>query len=128
MTQPILVVDDEPQFRTLIRIVLQRNGYDVIEAANAQSALDLICTTMPSVVIVDIMMPETDGIELCRQLRNRADTVRLPVIMMSTIHDHRRIRSGYDAGANEFLSKTTLHPDLPRKIRQLLEPQQAAAS
>jgi chemosensory pili system protein ChpA (sensor histidine kinase/response regulator) len=120
MSKQIMVVDDELQTRTLISILLQRRGFIVVEARDATTALQLLETTTPHLFIIDVMMPGMDGFELTRRIRDRAQTARTPIIIVSANQDVRNVRASSDVGANIFLPKTTLHPDLTARVRELL--------
>ena len=79
----IMVVDDEPAIRDLIVAVLEDEGYEVVAATNGRRALDLLPSERPDLVIMDIMMPEMDGREAFRRLRELPDHADIPVVMMS---------------------------------------------
>jgi CheY-like chemotaxis protein len=127
MSRPIMIVDDEAQIRALVKLMLKRQSLEAVEAPDGPAALEMLDFVLPSLFILDIMMPGMDGIELCQKLRSRPDTADIPVIIMSAIQDPRRIRSAMEAGANDFLPKGTPPSELTSKIRQLLETQQANA-
>jgi adenylate cyclase len=101
----VLVVDDEEQNRTLLRDPLEARGYEVAEAETGMQALRKIALRPPDVILLDLMMPDMDGFEVCRHLRRDAKTTHLPILMI-TAHSERGDRLlGIQAGANDFLSK-----------------------
>ncbi len=120
MNKQILVVDDEAATRTLISILLQRRGFSIIEAGDGLSALQLLDTTSPNLIILDLMMPGMDGFELCRRLRARDQTAATPILIMSAMYDSKGIKASFDAGADDYLPKINLHPNLVTKVRKLL--------
>jgi len=113
----ILVVDDEIGALTLIGIMLERGGFEVLKAKDADQALAVLELDTPDLIILDVMMPGMDGIELCRLLRQRPDTASLPVLILSARGDAKSVMSGMDAGASDYLPKPILHHDLVSKAR-----------
>ena len=117
----IMVVDDEVGALTLIGIMLERGGFEVIKAEDAYSALNTLETVTPDLLILDVMMPGMDGIELCGHLRSREDTENVPIVILSARGDPESVAAGIDAGANDYLQKPILHHDLLAKVRDLLD-------
>jgi adenylate cyclase len=101
----VLVVDDEPQNRTLLRDSLEARGYEVEEAENGIQALQKIATRLPDVILLDLMMPMMDGVEVCRHLRKDAKTAHLPILMITALSERGDRLLGIHAGANDFLNK-----------------------
>ncbi|NLF74120.1 MAG: response regulator transcription factor [Chloroflexi bacterium] len=116
----ILVVDDEIGALTLIGIMLERGGFEVLKAKDAEQALSVLELETPDLIILDVMMPGMDGIELCRVLRARSDTQELPILILSARGDAKSVMSGMDAGASDYLPKPILHHDLVAKVRRML--------
>jgi DNA-binding response OmpR family regulator len=117
----ILVVDDEIGALTLIGIMLERGGFEVMKAKDAEQALAVLELDTPDLIILDVMMPGMDGIELCRRLRARPDTQALPILILSARGDAKSVMSGMDAGASDYLPKPILHHDLVAKVRRMLD-------
>ena len=117
----ILVVDDEIGALTLIGIMLERGGFEVLKAKDADQALAVLELETPDLIILDVMMPGMDGIELCRVLRQRSDTSYLPILILSARGDAKSVMSGMDAGASDYLPKPILHHDLVAKVRRMLD-------
>ncbi|NDJ51729.1 MAG: response regulator [Chloroflexi bacterium] len=120
MTQQILVVDDEVGALTLIGIMLERGGFAVSKARDAYAALDELTATNPDLIILDVMMPGMNGIELCRKLRADKKTANTPILILSARGDPESVEEGLNAGANDYLSKPILHHDLLTKIKDIL--------
>ena len=118
--QRVLVVDDEIGALTLIGIMLERGGFEVLKAKDADSALTVLGEETPDMIILDVMMPGTDGIELCRMIRERDETQQTPVLILSARGDAESVMRGMDAGANDYLPKPILHHDLVAKVRKML--------
>lgn len=119
MTQ-VLVVDDEVGALTLIGIMLERGGFDVVKAEDAYAALNLLEGATPDLIILDVMMPGMNGIELCQKIRERDKTQDTPVIILSARGDPTSVEAGHAAGANDYLQKPILHHDLLTKVRSIL--------
>jgi DNA-binding response OmpR family regulator len=120
MKKHILVVDDEIGALTLIGIMLERGGFGVLKAKDAKSALVVLDQNTPDMIILDVMMPGMDGIELCRVIRDRQDTTTTPILILSARGDAESIMRGIEAGANDYLPKPILHHDLVAKVRSML--------
>jgi PleD family two-component response regulator len=123
MARRIMVVDDQEGALTLIGIMLERGGFEVVKARDAYSALDLLKNVNPDLIILDVMMPGMDGIELCRQLRADSATQTTPILLLSARHDNESVAKGMKAGADDYLSKPILHHDLLTKIHDVLGPE-----
>jgi CheY-like chemotaxis protein len=120
MAHRILVVDDDPNALRLISYALHREGFEVIPAQNGPEALKLVIEQPPDLVVLDVMMPQMDGYEVCRQLRENPATARLPVIMLtakSQVEDKVR---GFKAGADDYVTKPVLPAELVARVRALL--------
>ncbi len=120
MKKHILVVDDEIGALTLIGIMLERGGFNVLKAKDADAALAVLDQNTPDMIILDVMMPGMDGIELCSVVRDRTDTADTPVLILSARGDAESVMRGMEAGANDYLPKPILHHDLVTKVRTML--------
>ena len=113
----ILVVDDDPQLVRLVRANLTAGGYRVLTAMNAHSALELVNMEMPDMIILDIMLPEMDGYELCRRIREFSD---MPIIMLTAkVEDTDKVR-GLKLGADDYLTKPFSVQELLARIEAVL--------
>lgn len=120
MPQKILVVDDDLKTLKLVGLVLDRNGYEVAVAQSGKRALEKVRTETPDLVILDIMMPDTDGYEVCRSLRADPDTVDLPILLFTGRAQVAHKVAGFEAGADDYVSKP-VHPDeLVSRVQALL--------
>lgn len=120
MTQHILVVDDTPLNVKLLNDVLTLKGYEVSTAASGQEALAKIRTGSIDLVLLDVMMPEMNGYEVCRAIREDARTALLPVVLVTALDAKEERVNGLDAGADDFLSKPVNQPELLARVRSLL--------
>lgn len=116
----ILVVDDEPSVIEIVTFFLEKHGYQVLSASNGQEALERIRVDDPDVVIMDINMPEMDGIEACRRIKRSPKTRFLPVILVTARGDTETRIQGKDAGADDFLDKPVNELELATRVRTLL--------
>ncbi len=119
--QKILVVDDQEVNISLVEAILAPQGYQVIPAADAERALELVAAGPPDLILLDVMMPGMDGYEVCTRLKRDERTRLIPVIMLTSLSDvEDRIR-GIEAGADDFLSKPFHQAKLSARLRALLK-------
>lgn len=113
----ILVVDDEPSIRDLLRVILESRGFKVIEAGNGLEALHVFETYQPDMVILDVMMPQMDGMECCRRLRAITDS---PILMLTAKGEDYDQVSGLDCGADDYVIKPFTPMVLVARMEALL--------
>lgn len=120
MAERILVVDDDLDSLKLIGLMLQRNGYEVSAANTGAQALARATTEHPDLIILDVMMPDMNGYEVCRRLRANAETKSIPIIMFTakTLIDDKV--AGFEAGADDYLTKPTHPSELASRVRAIL--------
>src|ERR1700692_2957396 len=100
MLNPIAVVDDEETIRETVAFALRRDGYDVVTYADGAAAWEVVKDRLPSLAILDITMPRMDGLELCRRLRARSDT--LPIIFLTSRDEELDRVLGLELGADDY--------------------------
>lgn len=105
MKEVILVVDDEEDIRELVRYNLTKAGYDVVAAASGEEGLTLAQQVRPALVVLDIMLPGIDGLEVCRKLRADPNLSKTPIVMISALGEEKDIVSGLELGADDYVSK-----------------------
>jgi two-component system response regulator MtrA len=115
----ILVIDDEMVMRSLVTIAMQRSGYNVVNIEDPLQALDYLKTSVPDCIILDIMMPGIDGLDLCRRIRRYTATI--PIVIFSALGDENSIQNAYKAGANAFMHKLRLPHELAAVVEQTLQ-------
>ena len=134
MPTRILAVDDSTVSLTLVSQTLTQAGYEMFTAKSGLEALKRVDEIKPELVILDVMMPEMDGYEVCRQLRRKPTTARLPIMMLTGQDTLEEKIKGYEAGADEYITKPFDPAELPMRIKVLLkrfvavEPAPATAS
>ena len=105
MSRRVLVVDDEPRLLHIVAMYLGIEGYDVVTAPNGEDALAEVGRQRPDLIILDIMMPGMDGIEVCRRIRATALTTDIPVLMFTALSSDQDIERARLAGANHLITK-----------------------
>jgi DNA-binding response OmpR family regulator len=118
MPAPILVVDDDAKIVRLVRTYLEREGYRVVEALDGRSALAAIVLESPALVVLDVMLPEVDGISIVRAVRR---TSRTPIIMLSARGTTADRIAGLAAGADDYVSKPFSPAELVVRVQRVLE-------
>ena len=113
----ILIVDDEPRIRDFVRMNLELEHYHVVEASNGLEALDQLREHLPDLVVLDVMMPEMDGFETLRSIR---EVSTVPVIMLTVRQNEQDRIHGLDLGADDYIAKPFSPRELLSRIRALL--------
>jgi two-component system, OmpR family, KDP operon response regulator KdpE len=121
----ILVVDDEPQLARVLRTGLKTHGYDVRVAADGVSALETFGDWHPDLVVTDLAMPNMDGLELCRRLR---ELTQLPIIVLSVRGEERTKVEALDAGADDYVTKPFGMDELLARVRAQLRRAQTSSA
>ncbi|MBF0486576.1 MAG: response regulator [Nitrospirae bacterium] len=116
----ILCVDDEPVNLQLLEAFLRPQGYEMLMATGGVEALDVICATCVDIVLLDVMMPDMDGFEVCRTIKGNERLRHIPVIMMTALTDKKERIKGIEAGAEEFLSKPFNFAEVLARVRMLI--------
>ena len=114
---PVLVVDDEPAILRALTVALRARGYDVVTAATGQQALDRCATEDPSAVILDLGLPDIDGLDVCRRIRGWSD---VPIIVLTAEGADERKVTALDDGADDYVTKPYSTPELLARLRVAL--------
>lgn len=120
MPEKILIVDDDIDTLKLVGLILQRQGYDVRVASSGAQALAMIQGDLPDLLLLDIMMPEVDGYEVARQLRTDPQTAEIPIIMFTAKTQLDDKVAGFEAGADDYLTKPTQPRELLAHIKAVM--------
>lgn len=116
-TGKILVVDDERKMITLVRAYLERDGYQVVEATDGRQALDAFRRETPDLIILDLMLPEMDGLEVCREIRRSSE---VPIIMLTARDEDTDKLVGLELGADDYITKPFSPRELVARVRVVL--------
>lgn len=116
----ILVVDDHAASRMTAVALLAVEGYEVLEAESGLAALDLVTKSQPDLILLDVMMPEMDGFEVCRQLKQDEQTRLIPVIFITALNDRRSRIRGIEVGGDDFLTKPFDRLELAARVKSLV--------
>lgn len=122
---PIMIVDDDPYIRELVRVFMLKEGFDVIEASDGADALKQLETVQVDMVIMDIMMPNMDGWELCKELREHYD---IPLLMLTAKGETSQKVKGFELGTDDYLVKPFEPVELAMRVKALLKRYKIAAS
>ena len=121
MKTKILVVDDEPDALELIEVNLKGAGFDVLSAANGRQALEKARAMLPALVLLDVMLPEVDGLEVCKNLRRDPKTAFIPIIMLTARAAEIDRVLGLELGADDYITKPFSPRELVLRVKNLLK-------
>jgi two-component system OmpR family response regulator len=116
----VLIVDDDPAIREVVRFALDRAGFDTVEAADGDAALARFAAAAPDLVVLDVLMPELDGIEVCRRLRRDSN---VPILFLSSKDDEIDRIVGLEIGGDDYLVKPFSPRELVARVRAVLRRQ-----
>jgi putative two-component system response regulator len=116
----VLVVDDDERVRSVLESLLAREGHLVYQAADGEQALDLVARESPDLILLDVVLPGMNGIEVCRRLRNDPETRLIPIVLITGMHEPDLRFEGLEAGADDFLLKPFDMRELLARSRALL--------
>jgi DNA-binding response OmpR family regulator len=125
MASRVLVVDDDPTVSDVVRRYLERAEYEVVLAADGQGALDAVHAQRPDLVVLDLMLPGIDGLEVCRRLRR--DDPNLPVVMLTALGDEADRVVGLSLGADDYVTKPFSPRELVLRVQSVLRRSSRAA-
>jgi adenylate cyclase len=116
----ILIVDDQPMNVDILQTRLAVHGYDILTATDGEAALQLARTEQPDLMLLDVMMPKMDGIEVCQRLKGDVSLPFMPIIMVTAKSDSKDVVAGLDAGADEYLTKPVDQAALVARVKSML--------
>jgi two-component system alkaline phosphatase synthesis response regulator PhoP len=116
----IMVVDDNPDIITIVKTILEGKGYSVLSASGGQELLNLLTDRKPDLIILDIMMPEMDGLEVLGRLKAVTETASIPVILLTAKVQYEDVLGGYKLGADYYITKPFTSTQLVNGINLLL--------
>ena len=122
----LLIVDDEPDNFDVLEAFLDSDGYELHYAASGQNALDCLEIVQPDLILLDVMMPVMDGIEVCRRLKTLSRWQSVPIIMVTALGTKEDLAECLEAGADDFISKPVNRLELRARVRSMLRIRQFA--
>ncbi len=120
MSQQILVVDDEPDILELVRFALTQEGFTVTTATTGQEALDALKGQRPDAVVLDLMLPDFSGTEVCRRIRSNAEMASLPILMLTARSEELDRVVGFELGADDYVTKPFSPRELTLRVKAVL--------
>jgi two-component system NtrC family sensor kinase len=123
----ILVVDDNEKNIQVLGTLLRNNNYRIAVAISGRQALEYVQQTIPEIILLDVMMPEMDGIEVCRRLRGSGRTSGIPILFLTSLTDTESKLLAFDAGGDDYLTKPFSHQEVLARVKVFLERSQAQA-
>ncbi|MCX7866478.1 response regulator [Limisphaera sp. VF-2] len=117
----ILVVDDEPETLELVSLHLRQAGFEVLTAEDGAAALEKARARLPQLIVLDLMLPETDGLEVCKRLRRDPATAGIPILMLTARATEVDRVLGLELGADDYVTKPFSPRELVLRVRKLLE-------
>lgn len=124
----VLIADDDFSTRLLLGETIHQSGFKVVEANNGRQALAVFEQEHPDIAVLDVRMPDGDGFEVCRRLRNSPHGLDIPVVMITGLDDLPSIQAAYEAGATDFITKPVNYLQLPYRLRYLMRASDAFRS
>ncbi len=116
----ILVADDDDDIRQLVAYRMEKAGYEVVQARDGEEAVALAAEHLPALAILDVMMPKADGYEVTRRLRDREETSRIPIILLTARAQEADVQRGFDAGADDYIRKPFSPQELRSRVQAIL--------
>ncbi|MFH1857505.1 MAG: two-component system response regulator [Candidatus Omnitrophota bacterium] len=117
----ILIVDDEEKNLMLLEGILLPQGYETVKAKDGEAALEAVRSSSPDVVLLDVMMPKMNGIEVCRRIKQSEETQMIPVVIVTALDGRKDRIGGIEAGADDFLTKPVDGTELTIRVKNLLK-------
>lgn len=121
LKQKILIVDDEPEAVELVEFNLRQAGFETVAAADGEEALNKAKAHLPALVVLDLMLPEIDGLELCKLLRRDAATAKIPILMLTAKAAEIDRVLGLELGADDYVTKPFSPRELVLRVRKILQ-------
>ena len=116
----ILAVDDEPHILKLVAFSLRAGGFEVLEASDGASAIEIARAQQPDLILMDVMMPALNGYDACRLLKADADTAHIPVVMLTAKTQAAEQKTGLECGALDYICKPFAPKDLVAQVESFL--------
>src|SRR3989338_6691887 len=118
MKKKILVVEDAPHISRLVRFILEKNGFEVLQAFVGQEGMEMAKKEKPDLIILDVMMPNMDGFEVAKKLTGMEETKNIPIIMLSSAAQFKDKMKGIESGAIDYITKPFEKEELIAKVKE----------
>lgn len=116
----ILIIEDVEDHLEIVKLILEQHGYNILIATTGLEGLNSARANSPDLIILDVVLPEMNGYEVCKELKSGADTKSMPVIMLSVRSNPEDIETAYNAGANKYITKPFNLEDLIKEVKKHL--------
>jgi DNA-binding response OmpR family regulator len=120
ITHTVLVVDDDPYILMSLEFLMRKNGFEVLVARNGTEALEILGLRRPHLIVLDIMMPDVDGYEICRHIRSTEALAHTQVVFLSAKSSDADVQKGLNMGAARYITKPFSTRHLVKEVKQLL--------
>ena len=117
MKKKILVVDDSRTALLMVTTILRKGPYELVTAEDGQQAVDKAARERPDLIVMDVVMPRMTGFEACRELKQREDTMAIPVILVTTRGEEENVEAGFESGCSDYVTKPINASELLAKVR-----------
>ena len=117
----ILIIDDDIQTTILLESIVTLNGHQATSVTNSMNAVEVANSTIPDLILLDIMMPGINGIQLCKIFQSTPNLRHIPIVIVSALDDIGSKKDAFNAGAKDFVTKPVRPGDLARKINALID-------
>ncbi|MGH2768114.1 MAG: response regulator transcription factor [Candidatus Methylomirabilales bacterium] len=125
MTKKLLIADDEAGVRSLVRMTLESESLEILEASTGHEAIELARSESPDLILLDVMMPGLSGFDVCRALKGDRATAGIPVVILTARAQASDLEDGEAAGADDYFTKPFSPVALMRKVDEILAPEEA---
>jgi two-component system alkaline phosphatase synthesis response regulator PhoP len=116
----VLIAEDDPDIAALVAWYLQKAGFSLEVMSNGREVLSVLCTRRPDLLILDLMLPEVDGLQICRAVRSSTGLASLPIVMLTARSDEFNRASALELGVDDYITKPFSPADLVSRVRRLL--------
>src|SRR5688572_2251974 len=117
----ILLVDDSATTLMMEQMVLRGQGYEIVTAKNGREAVVTAAGEKPDLILLDVVMPEMNGFEACRRIREQEETQYVPIIMVTTKGEEQNVETGFESGCSDYITKPINGAELLTKVRSYLD-------
>ena len=121
MPKKVLIVDDEPGIIVALQFLMEQNGYATMVAFSGEEAMEAVAKHHPDLMLLDIMLPVVDGLEVCQRIRENPDWSDIRIVLVTALGNEANVTKGLDLGADAYITKPFSNADLVAKVKELLE-------